>query len=203
MTKPDEKHHHWYEDLLAIGFGTLLIAIGVVFYTEATVLTGGVAGLAPLLTYINDLGFEIWFFVLNLPFYWLAIRRMGWQFTLKTFAAVALVSIWVRLVPGWIDLSYIHPLFAAIAGGGLIGMGILALLRHRAGVGGINILAQYLQERYNLRAGYVQLAIDALILMASFLVIDIERVAYSVIGAVVLNMILALNHRPGRYAGFS
>lgn len=203
MTESDDQHHHWWEDALALPFGTLLMAIGVLFFTKATVLTGGIAGLALLLTYANSIGFDLWFFILNLPFYWLAVRRMGWQFTLKTFAAVTLISIWVRLVPGWIDIADIHPLFAAIAGGSLIGIGMLTLLRHRAGVGGINILAQYLQERHNIRAGYVQLGFDTLILVASFLVIDIERVAYSIVGAVVLNMILAINHRPGRYRGFS
>ena len=32
------------------------------------------------------------FFAVNLPFYWLGWRRMGARFTLKTFAAVALLS---------------------------------------------------------------------------------------------------------------
>lgn len=203
MAKPNEHQHHWYEDVFAIGLGTLLVALGVVFFAEVTLLTGGVAGLSLLLTYISSTGFGIWFFAINLPFYWLAIRRMGWQFTLKTFISVALVSALSRWIPNWFDIGSIHPLFSAIAGGGLIGMGMLTLFRHRSGVGGINILAQYLQERYNIRAGYLQLGIDGIILAASFLVIDVERVAYSIIGAIVLNMILAINHRPGRYLGFS
>jgi len=198
-----QQHHEWYEDVQAIGLGTLLVSLGITFYAKATLLTGGVAGLALLANYISDFGFGTWFFVLNLPFYWLAIRRMGWQFTIKTFISVTLVSLLARWMPGWLDISAIHPLFAAIAGGSLIGLGILSLLRHRSGVGGVNILAQYLQERHNLRAGYVQLAIDVAIMAASFFVLDIERVAYSLIGAIVLNMTLAINHKPGRYVGFS
>lgn len=41
--------------------------------------------------------------------------------------------------------------------------------------------------------------LDGLILLAALFVADLPRVALSVLGAVVLNMTLAINHRPGRY----
>ena len=37
------------------------------------------------------------FFLLNLPFYALAIWRMGWKFTLRTVCAVGLVSLFAEL----------------------------------------------------------------------------------------------------------
>ena len=45
----------------------------------------------------------------------------------------------------------------------------------------------------------MQLVVDLLILLAAFGVTDLWRVLLSVLGAVVLNMTLAINHRPGRY----
>ena len=45
----------------------------------------------------------------------------------------------------------------------------------------------------------VQMVLDVLILLAAFGVTDPWRVALSVLGAVVLNLALAINHRPGRY----
>ena len=39
----------------------------------------------------------------------------------------------------------------------------------------------------------------SLIVLGAFWVTDGERVALSVLGAVVLNLTLAINHRPGRY----
>ena len=84
-------------------------------------------------------------------------------------------------------------------GGLLVGAGLLMLFRHRASLGGVNVVALYLQERLGWRAGRVQLVVDLLILLAAFGVTDLWRVALSVLGAVVLNMTLAINHRPGRY----
>ncbi len=48
-----------------------------------------------------------------------------------------------------------------------MGMGVLALFRHRSGVGGVNILALYLQDAYGIRAGWFQLALDIIIMLGS------------------------------------
>ncbi|SMQ62366.1 Uncharacterised 5xTM membrane BCR, YitT family COG1284 [Devosia lucknowensis] len=196
-------HHRWYEDVFAILIGTTLVSLGIAFYAEAQLTTGSSAGLALLLQYITGIPFGWLFFAINLPFYFLAFLRMGLPFTLKTVASVAIVSGFSGQISGWIDIGSINPLFAALVGGGLMGLGILSLFRHKASVGGINILALYLQENFGIRAGYFQLGVDAVILVIAFFVLPFDRVIYSILGALVLNMIIALNHRPGRYVGFS
>lgn len=206
MSGPDDvtpSRHKPYEDALAILIGTAMIAFGVLLFTEATLITGSTAGMALLASYATGIGFGPLFFCINLPFYALAAWRMGWPFTLKTVAAVLLVSTFSSLFPLWITIDGIAPLFAALTGGAMIGLGMLTLFRHRASVGGVNILSLYLQERFGIRAGWLQLGIDATILAIGFLVVSPDRVLYSLLGALVLNFIIGLNHKPGRYVGFS
>ncbi|PWK75700.1 YitT family protein [Aminobacter sp. AP02] len=202
-TNSDAVPHRLYEDVLALLTGTMLVALGLVLYTQAGLITGSSAGLALLIQYVTGYGFGAVFFVINLPFYYLAVKRMGWPFALRTFAAVALISVLSKLTPDWIGIGQLNPLYAAIAGGGLMGMGLLVLFRHRAGLGGFNILALYLQDNYGIRAGYFQLGVDLTILIVSLFYIDLDKVALSVVGAAVLNLIIAINHRPGRYVGMS
>ena len=147
--------------------------------------------------------FGLLFFAINVPFYVLAVLRMGWPFAIKTFVCVGLVSYFTAHMPEWIDISSIHPLFAALVGGGMIGLGILSLFRHKASVGGINILALFLQDNFGIRAGYFQLGVDAVILFTAFFILPLDRALYSILGALVLNLIIAVNHKPGRYVGFS
>ena len=78
---------------------------------------------------------------------------------------------------------------------------MLILFRHRSSLGGFNTLALLVQERYGWRAGYVQLALDATVVAASFALVSPAMVALSALGAVVVNLVLALNHRPDRYLG--
>jgi uncharacterized membrane-anchored protein YitT (DUF2179 family) len=152
-----------------------------------------------LLHYGTGFSFGPVFFVLNLPFYVLAWRRMDRAFLLKTMLAVALLSVLSELTPRLIRIEEVQALYAALIGGVLLGVGFLILFRHRASLGGVGILAFYLQETRGWRAGHVQMAVDSLILLLALWTNPMDRVALSVAGAVVLNLTLAINHRAGRY----
>lgn len=193
------ERHTAFEDAQALVTGTLFIALGVALFKHAGLLTGGTAGLAFLLHYATGWSFGAVFFVLNLPFYWLAWRRMGAAFTVKTFVAVALLSVFTELQPWVIGFQALTPAYAAVMGGLLMGAGFLMLFRHRASLGGVGILALYLQDSRGWRAGKVQMAIDCAIVAAAFAIVNPQQVVYSVVGAVALNLILAINHKPGRY----
>ena len=66
---------------------------------------------------------------------------------------------------------------------------------------GVSILAHLLQEKGVMRAGWFLLAVDLTILAGAAFVLPIPNLIYSVIGAVVLNVFVGMNHRPGRYFG--
>lgn len=195
--------HPLWEDALALLMGTAMVALGIAFYSHAGLLTGGTVGLAFLLKYLLGWPFGPVFFLLNLPFYALAIWRMGWKFTLRTVCAVGLVSLLAELTPQWVGFARLNVLYAALFGGFAMGLGLLMLFRHRASLGGVNILALYLQERFGLRAGKVQMGIDAAIVLAAVFSVPADRVLLSILGALALNMVLAINHRAGRYMGVS
>lgn len=195
--------HPLWEDALALLTGTALVALGIAFYSHAGLLTGGTVGLAFLFKYLAGWPFGLVFFLVNLPFYGLAIWRMGWPFTLRTVCAVGLVSLFAELTPRWVRFAELDVVYAALFGGFVLGVGLLILFRHRASLGGVNILALFLQERFGVRAGSVQMGIDALIVLAAVLVVPLDKVALSVLGAVALNLVLAVNHRADRYMGVS
>ena len=200
-TLPDSVPHTRSEDALALCIGVLLISVGVAFYTSAGLLTGGTAGLAFLIHYATGVTFGKAFFVLHMPFYWLALRKMGRAFTLKTFIAVGMLSALTELQSHFIQFATLQPLYAAVTGGIITGTGFLVLFRHRSSLGGVGIVALYLQDRYGWRAGKVQMAVDCCIVLLALWTVEPLRVAYSIVGAVALNLVLAINHKPGRYLG--
>lgn len=193
--------HSTFEDVLAILTATCFVSLGLRFMTQAGLLTGGTTGVALLLARLTPLTFGQLFVLLNLPFFWLGIRQMGWRFTLKTFASILLVSGATDRLQLVLRVEWIHPLYAAVLGGFLMGIGLLILFRHQACLGGLNILAIWLQERRGLRAGVFQMAVDSLVVAASFFVVSPATIGLSIVGAVALNVVLAVNHRPGRYLG--
>lgn len=192
------RHSH-FEDVQALLTGTLFAALGVALFKQAGLLTGGTVGIAFLLHYASGWPFGALFFAINLPFYWLAWRRMGAAFTLKTLVSVSLMASLAEALPRWISISALHPVFAAIAGGLLIGAGMLILFRHRASLGGLNVVVLWLQDTRGWRAGYLQAGLDGTILLAGLPWVAPERIALSLLGMAAINAALAINHRPGRY----
>lgn len=191
--------HTTVEDVQGIFSGSLVAALGLYVLASAGLLTGSTAGVAFLLHYAFGVNFGLAFFLLNLPFFYLSWKQLGMAFTLKTFIAIGITSLLTNIQADVFKIASVHPAWAALLGGLLLGYGVLALYRHRASLGGVGILGVYVQERFGIRAGLVQLGIDLCVLAAAFFVTTPPVVFYSVLGAVVLNLFVAINHRADRY----
>ncbi|MDB5689252.1 MAG: YitT family protein [Sphingomonas bacterium] len=194
--------HTRLDDLHALLLGGAFCGMGVFLLHQAGLATGGISGVALLVSYLVPVSPGWLFLLLNIPFYFFAWRTLGSAFAIKTIIATVVLGTVATFLPAWIEVGKVDRIFAALFSGALVGMGILALARHRASVGGIGVLALFLQDRRGWRAGYVQMAFDAAILLGSLFVFDLARVALSVLSAATMNLVLALNHRPGRYTGY-
>lgn len=201
MTPPPLlQRHTWFDDAQGIFTGVLFVSLALMLFNQAGLLTGGTAGVAFVLHYATGVGFGKVFFIVNLPFYWFSWTRMGREFTIKTFGAVALLSLLTEWSPLVLDIDTVHPAYAAVLGGLLLGSGCLFLARHRASLGGATIVTLYLQEKHGWRAGKIQMVIDSSVILLSLLVVAPDKVAYSVLAAVLMSLFLWVNHKPGRYA---
>lgn len=194
------QRHTLLEDAQAIFIGTLFMSLALVLFGQAGLMTGGTAGVAFLLHYATGWPLGLLFFVINLPFYGFAWRRMGAEFTLKTFVAITSLALMTQWSPQLFAIERLHPLYAAVLGGVLAGCGAIFLARHRTSLGGVTIVTLYLQRSRGWRAGKIQLVIDCAIVLLALWVVPPRQVATSVLAAVVMNLCIAINHRPGRYA---
>ncbi|WP_188683922.1 YitT family protein [Nesterenkonia cremea] len=187
------------EDVLGVLTGTFLAALGLYLLQEAEAVTGGTAGLALLLTYATPLSFGWLFVLVNLPFFLLALWKKGWRFTLKTLVSVSIVSVFSEMNEFLLPIPDINPIYGIVAGNLLLGVALLIVFRHGSSLGGFNVLALIAQEQFHLRAGYVQMSLDLVVILLALTVMAPSGVVLSAAGAVVLNIVLAFNHRPGRY----
>ena len=194
-----EKHTR-KEDWIAILTGTFLVAQGVFFLQNATLLTGGTTGLAPLISQFVPFSFGVLYFASNIPFYILGWKRFGKRFALTSLISGALVSIFADNLHWLIQIDSINPLYCAISGGLLMGLGMLILFRHHTSLGGFNVLCLIIQDKTGFSVGKSQMIIDCAILIASFFFVSLEVIGLSILGAIALNLVLAMNHKPTRYS---
>ena len=194
-----EKHSR-KEDWVAILTGTFLVAQGVFFLQSASLLTGGTTGLALLVSQFVSISFGTLYFIANCPFYLLAWKRFGARFAFNSAISGALVSVFADHLYLVISLDTINEVYCAVAGGLLMGLGMLILFRHRSSLGGFNVLCLFIQDKFGISVGKSQLAIDFCILIASCFFVSTEVIGLSILGAIALNLVLAMNHKPTRYS---
>lgn len=198
---PSARPHSLAEDGYAIMIGCAFIAMGIMLLKQASLVTGGIAGIALLISYVIPWSPSTLFLIINIPFFLLAGKVMGRAFGLKTvFTNVAIMALGL-MMPWAMQIAKISPLFAALFGGSIIGFGILAVARHGAGVGGVGVVALILQRSRGWNAGRTQMACDILILAASLPILSFDRFGLSILSAAAMNAVLIVNHRPGRYIG--
>ena len=196
---PPPPRHSPIDDAQGIAFGSFMCAVSVVLLTHLGFVTGQTAGLAILIGYATGWAFGPVFFVINLPFYWLGWKRFGPVFVAKSFLAVALLSGLTMILPPFLHFGAVHPALGAVLTGCMTGAGLLALFRHGSSLGGVGIVGLYIQDATGFRAGWVQLVFDAVLFAVALTLRDAATVAYSFLGAVILNLTIAVNHRKDRY----
>lgn len=201
MTERDDgtQRHTLLADAQGLVFGTAMTGLAVTLLTHLGLATGQTAGLAVLVAYVTGQPFGLVFFLINLPFYWFGLRRLGLRFTLKTFIAVALLSVVTALLPRFLTFGEVHPALGAVYFGMMAGTGLLALFRHGASLGGVGILALYLQDKTGFRAGWTQLIFDSGVFVFAAFVLEPDRLLWSLLGAIVVNLVIAINHRRDWY----
>jgi len=191
--------HTWLDDLQGISLGVFLAGIGVHLLTTLGLITGQTAGVAVILSYLTGYSFGLVFFLINIPFYVLAWRRLGAEFTGKSLLSVTALSLMTEIIPAGMVFSYLDPALGAVTFGALTGVALLVLFRHNGSLGGLGVVALLIQDTTGFRAGWVQLIFDAAVFGVAFWLFPAWVVLYSLLGAVVLNLIIAINHRRDRY----
>ncbi|MFC3395701.1 YitT family protein [Brenneria rubrifaciens] len=191
--------HTLKDDIYGLTLGVMFIAVGLNMLKLSGMVTGGIAGIALLISYYVPLSIGLLFVVANIPFMIFCYFSMGRAFTLKTLIVNLALSLATQGIPHFITISYIHPLFSALIGGTFLGMGILSLARHNASVGGTGVVTLWLYRRFNMNVGKTQMLLDLLVFSLSLINMSAMLLFWSAISALAMNAMLMNWHKPGRY----
>jgi len=187
-----------FEDAYAIFVGSLLIVAGLALLSSARLITGGLSGIALLISYFVPVEAGILLMILSVPFFLLAGGAMGRGFLFKTVTASLCLSILSGLTPLAFHIDVLSKPIAALAAGAMLGMGTLSLARHGAGVGGFGALFLWIERRHGVNPGKIQLGIDAVIFTASCAIIAPSDLLWSALATLTGSAILILWQRPPR-----
>lgn len=184
----------WNLMLITVGSALVGFAIKAVLVPQGFV-SGGISGLGVLLSYVvGGLTPGWWYLLLNIPILLLGWFSVSRRFFFYTVFGIAAVSASIELVP-WV--APIRDKFLAVlAGGTLFGAGSGIALRSLGSTGGVDIVAVFLNNRFNIRVGQVSFTFNLLLLSSSMRLLGVESALYSLaalfVSAMVMDYFLSL-----------
>lgn len=172
--------------------GLILTSVGLRLLDMHELTFGGTAGLATVLTFVSSWSWGVLFFLVNVPFFWISIKKLGKWFTISSFMSITAIS----MIRDGLDLLTFLTLpiwIATIMASLCIGFGVTLVLNNGSSLGGIHILALYMDQRWGINRGWTIFISDFLIIIFAGLLVGWGNAMLSVLTIFIASMII------GRY----
>ena len=182
-------------ELIYIGIGAFLIAIGInLFLLPNKMTTGGASGIATIIFYILNIPMGITTILLNLPLIIISIIKLGKQFTIKTIISTLLLSVFLDVfkMEEFAKSLELDLLLACILGGITVGIGLSLTFRADASSGGSDLLANIIYKTKNVESiSQLLLVIEVIIISATIFVFkNVNIGVYSLLAMVISTKVI-------------
>jgi uncharacterized membrane-anchored protein YitT (DUF2179 family) len=173
-----------FQRSIFILIGLFLTAFGTKLLTLHSLTFGGTAGIATLGTFLGSWSWGFLFLLVNMPFFILSVKKMGWPFSFLTFLCILLISAVADLMDN-LSIPMLPPVLAAILAGIFIGIGVSFVLNSGASLGGIHILALYLEHTAKINRGLTLFVTDFIIVSSAAVIVGIKNALISIISIMI------------------
>lgn len=168
-----------FKRFIILVIGSILIGIGInLYFVPYHFLDGGMIGIGLIFHYWFGFKPGLTIILLSIPLYVIAFFKDRTLFY-NSIHGLWLSSFMIDFFYQWYDFSNLPPLFSALVGGTLVGVGIGLMLRSDSATGGTDLFAQLISKGFGLNAGKLIFAIDSMVLLVGWPIIGMESFLYS------------------------
>ncbi len=195
----------WFKLLKCI-LGTFLYSLAInLFVVPNHLYTGGILGtsqlLRSLILHFIDLGnlpfdiSSIIYYLLNLPLFVIAYKKVSKTFFVRTLFTVSLNSIFLMIIP-IPEVPLVSELITNVLIGGILaGVGIGFILSTGSSSGGTDIIGVSLSQKSKIfTVGNISLTYNAIIFSISGIFYGISTMIYSIIHSTFESIMVDRNH---------
>lgn len=182
-------------DYLMIALGMILYGIGwTVFLLPNDITTGGVPGIASIIFWATGFPVQYTYFLINAVLLMLALKILGFKFSIKTIFAVFTLTFFLSLIQeltAGMHLLQDQPFMACVLGASFCGSGIGIAFSSNGSTGGTDIIAAIINKYRDITLGRVMMICDMIIITSSYFVLkDWEKVVYGFVTLYVCSFVL-------------
>ncbi len=161
------------------------------FLSKNNILNGGFTGIATVLNYLLNIPIGTTIFVMNIPLFIIAFKKLGARFVKRTIWATFITSI-------LIDSGFFLPVYSndlllsSVIGGALVGISLGIIFIRNATTGGIDIIAKLIQINHpHFSFGKSVLIFDGFVIILGGIVYrNIESMLYAAVVTFVSAQVL-------------
>lgn len=167
----------------SLSFTVLGAVCGVIaikgFMIPNHLLDGGITGISILLHEIFHIEVYIPLVLLNLPLVYMGYRKIGKVFAIHSLFAILLLAVLLSFLE--IPTITHDRILIAVFGGLFIGLGIGFVIRGGGVIDGLEVLAEYSNQKSAISTAEVIMAINTVIFLIAAYKLGIETAMYSIL----------------------
>ena len=166
---------------LYLTFGAIIAAFSIEeFLVPNNLFDGGVTGISMILAHFIPVNLGVLIFLVNLPFVYLAYKKMGHRFVINVVYAIMLFSVMTGVFEPVREATD-EMLLAVTYGGVLLGVGVGMVLRGGGCLDGTEIVAVILNRNLSISVGQIILGFNVIIFGIAGAIFDLDRGMYSLL----------------------
>ncbi|MBR0088791.1 MAG: YitT family protein, partial [Clostridia bacterium] len=150
------------------------------FLIPSTILDGGITGVSMILNQLFGKGIGIFIIVLNIPFFLIGLRQLGWRFLIRGVYGIVLFSVMLEVFNGLPQVTS-EPLLGVVFGGVTLGAGVGLVLRYGGCLDGTEIVAMLISKKTDFSVGQIIFGINIVIYAVAGILFGWDRALYSLL----------------------
>lgn len=149
------------------------------FLIPNEMIDGGIVGISIMTSYLTGANLGLLLICINLPFIFLALKKLGKMFVFNTIFAISMLGLSVNFFRGHHVTDDL--LLATVFGGVVLGIGVGVVLRNHAAMDGTEILSIRLAKKIGFSIGEIIMFLNIFIYSAAGFLYGWDRAMYSVL----------------------
>ena len=172
--------------------GCIIIALAFnLFFLPYDLVSTGVFGIGLLINYYNNYDPAMFMLIVNtglLLISFIVLRKKTFEYIFPSLFIPLLIFVTYD-INNYIQFDNIETILATVVGAFLTALGFSLLYKEGQSVGGIEILQDIANRLKDYRNKYFTYAIEAIILILAFFILDLESMLYSLIAIVIIRTV--------------
>ena len=150
------------------------------FLVPNNIIDGGVIGISMMVHYVTKWNLGLLIFCINIPFIFLALKKLGAKFIFQTLFATGMLAIATNVFHGFHVTEDL--ILSAIFGGIILGFGVGLILRNNASLDGTEMLSITISKKIRIMSvGELLMVINLFIYTGAGFLLGWDRALYSIL----------------------